>query len=782
MAGIETSLVAEGAAELSGLVVAEVLAVTPHPTADTLRICEVSTGGERYRVVCGAPNVRAGARAAFAPPDATLPGGRRVTVATIRGTASEGMLCSEAELGLGEDASGILLLGPDAPVGADLVSHLGLDDAILEVDVTPNRPDCLAIVGVAREVAALTGGRLRPPDSTVREDPAVTTAGWRITIEDPDLCPRYAARLITDVAVGPSPAWLAQRLRAAGLRPINNVVDVTNYVLCEMGHPLHALGAELLAERHVVVRRARPGETVATLDGQSRTLDDTMLVIADAKRAVAVAGVMGGANSEVRPSTRTVLLESAYFAPGSIRRTAKALGLSTEASYRFERGADIEGLRNALDRAARLIAELGGGRVAAGVLDAYPSPRRPLAVPLRLARIERVVGVCPPRAVVAEILRGLGFPASERNGDFDVVVPAFRRDVAIEDDLVEEIARVWGYEKIPSTLPSGALALTRRPRHLVAQDTVRRALTSAGCQETVSLSLTDPAYLRHIGLEPDDPRVVRLQNPLAADRSVMRPTLLFGLLEALATNVHRQAPDVHLFEIGRVFEGQGAGVLPREDTRVGIVLTGLRAPRTWYASRARVDLFDAKGAVEGIVEALGRGDVTVEPASPAYLEDGRAATIVVQGTPVGVAGELHPDVQKAFDLPTPVFVAEVSLGGIESLPHRVAQYRPLARYPGVQRDLAVVVSVDVAAAEVERAIEAIRPPWLKRVTLFDVYEGAQVGQGRKSLAYGLLYQADDRTLTDVEVNRAHAELVERLRAELGAEVRGADGSGRGPTE
>jgi phenylalanyl-tRNA synthetase beta chain len=775
MAGIETSLVASSASELTGLVVAEVLDVTPHPAGGTLRVCEVSTGAERYRVVCGAPNVGAGVRAAFAPPGAALPGGRRVAVATIRGIASEGMLCSEAELGVGEDAGGILLLGADAPVGADLVSHLGLDDAILEVEVTPNRPDCLSILGVAREVAALTGGRLRPADSTVGEDPALTTAGWRVTIEAPELCPRYAARLVTDVTVGPSPAWLAQRLRAVGLRPINNLVDVTNYVLWELGHPLHAFDGDLLTDRHVVVRRARPGETVVTLDGQTRGLGEEMLVIADAARAVAVAGVMGGASTEVRGSTRTVLLESACFAAASIRRTAKALGLSTEASYRFERGADVEGLRIALDRAARLIAELGGGRVATGVLDVYPVPRRPLAVPLRLERIRRVVGASPPRAIVADILRGLGFPATEQDGGFEVVVPAFRRDVAIEDDLVEEIARVWGYERIPSTLPSGVLALTRRPRPLVARDAVRRALTGAGLQEAVSLSLSDPARLRHLELSVEDPRVVRLQNPLAADRSVLRPTLLFGLLDALAINVRRQTPDVGLFEIGRVFEGRGPGVLPREETRVGIVLTGLRAPRAWYAPRARADVFDVKGAVEGLVGALGRGEVSVEPAAAAHLEDGRAAAVVVQGTRVGTLGELHPDVQKAFDLTAAVFVAEVSLDVIETLPSRVIQHRPLARYPGVQRDLAVVVPVDVPAGEVSRGIEAVRTPWLKRVALFDVYEGAQIGPGRKSLAYGLLYQADDRTLTDAEVNRAHAEVVERLRAELGAEVRGADG-------
>jgi phenylalanyl-tRNA synthetase beta chain len=775
MAGIETSPVAEGASELAGLVVAEVLDVAPHAAGGALRVCEVSTGAERYRVVCGAPNVRAGVRAAFAPPGATLPGGRSVAVATIRGTASEGMLCSEAELGIGQDADGILLLDADAPVGADLVGHLGLDDAILEVEATPNRPDCLSILGVAREVAALTGGRLRLPDCGVREDPGLTTAGWRVTVEDPELCPRYAARLIAGVTVGPSPGWLAQRLRAVGLRPINNVVDVTNYVLWELGHPLHAFDGDLLSGRHVVVRRARPDETVVTLDGQSRPLGETMLVIADAARAVAVAGVMGGASTEVRASTRTVLLESAYFAPGSIRRTAKALALSTEASYRFERGADVEGLRDALDRAARLVAELGGGRVATGVLDAYPVPRRPLAVSLRLDRIRRVVGACPPRSVVADILRGLGFPATERDGGFDVVVPAFRRDVTMEDDLVEEIARVWGYGQIPSTLPSGTLALTRRPRHLVALDAVRRSLAAAGCQEAVSLSPIDPAHLRHLGLQADDPRVVRLQNPLAADRSVLRPTLLFGLLEAVQINVRRQAPDVRLFEVGRVFEGVGRGELPREDTRVGVVLTGLRAPRAWHTPRARVDVFDVKGAVEGLVEALGRGDVELEPGPAPYLEDGRAATVLVQGTPVGRLGELHPDVQRAFDLPGPVYVAEVSLDAIEALPGRAVQYRPLVRYPGIQRDLAVVVAADVPSADVTRAIEAIRAPWLRRLVLFDVYEGVQVGPGRKSLAYGLLYQADDRTLTDAEVNRAHAEVVERLRAGLGADVRGAAG-------
>ncbi|HEV8309751.1 MAG TPA: phenylalanine--tRNA ligase subunit beta, partial [Methylomirabilota bacterium] len=779
MAGIEVASVTPVVTRLSGVVVGEVTDVASHPAGGPLTVCAVSTGSERFSVVCGAPNVRRGVRAAFAPPGAVLPGERRVETAVIKGTPSHGMLCSEAELGIGEDASAILLLDADAPAGADLVGYLALDDVILEVEVTPNRPDCLSVLGVAREVAAVTRGRVRVPALAIAEaDPAADSLAT-VTVDDAELCPRYAARAITDVAVGPSPAWLAQRLRAVGLRPINNVVDVTNYVLWELGHPLHAFDRDLLVEHRIVVRRARPGETLVTLDGQTRRLAETMLVIADAERAIGVAGVMGGANTEVGPSTRQVLLESAYFKPGSIRRTAKALGLSTEASYRFERGADIEGLRHALDRAAGLIAEVSGGRVARGVLDVYPRPRPPVELGLRLQRIQRVIGACPPADTARQILEGLGFPVAPRAGGFQVTVPSFRRDVSLEDDLVEEIVRVWGYGEIPSTIPAGALFLTRRPRQIVAQDTVRRALAAAGYQEAITLSLVNPAYLAHLGRPPDDARIVTLQNPLAADRSILRPTLLFGLLEAVATNVRRQAPDVRLFEVGRVFESQGPGKLALEDTRVGIVHTGLRAPRAWFSGKARADLFDVKGAVETVVEALGRGDVTVEapdsPLAAPYLEEGRGGILVVQGSPVGVIGELHPAVQRAFDLPSALFFAEVSLDRLEGIPSRAPAHRPLPRFPAVQRDLAVIVPAAVPAAEVSRAIQAIPNPALKRVVLFDVYSGEQMGAGKKSLAYSLLYQAEDRTLTDAEVNAMHAEVVESLRQSLGAEVRGVEG-------
>ncbi|HLE43568.1 MAG TPA: phenylalanine--tRNA ligase subunit beta [Methylomirabilota bacterium] len=783
MAGIEVAGAAPVVTGLTGVVVGEIASVASHPAGGALTICQVSTGTERFSVVCGAPNVRAGARAAFAPPGAVLPDGRRIETATIKGAVSQGMLCSEAELRIGEDGSTILLLGGDAPAGADLVAHLGLDDVVLEIEVTPNRPDCLSVLGIAREVAALTGGRLTPPPGDVPEhEPAASTLA-SVRIDDPELCPRFSARVVTDVTVGPSPAWLAQRLRAAGLRPINNVVDVTNYVMWELGHPLHAFDHALLRQHRIVVRRARAGEALVTLDGQTRTLGDAMLVIADAERAVSVAGVMGGANSEVGAGTRTLLLEAAYFKPASIRRTARALGLSSEASYRFERGADIEAPPRALDRAARLVARLAGGRVARGVVDVYPAPRPRRALSLRLSRVRRVLGASPPKPVVGEILERLGFAGEERDGAFAVVVPSFRRDVSLEDDLVEEIARVWGYGEIPSTLPSGTLALTRRPRPVVAQDAVRGALTAAGYQEAVTISLLDPARLGYLGMAPDDPRIVTLQNPLAADRSVLRPTLLFGLLEALQINARRQAPDVRFFEVGRVFQAQGAGKLALEETRVGIALTGLRAPRVWFSGKARADVFDARGAVETVVEALGRGEVTVEAldaGSAPYLEEGRGATIVVQGSPVGVVGELHPAVQRGFDLPASVFFAELSLDRLEALPPRPVVHRPLPRFPAVQRDLAVVVPASVPAAEVSRVIRSIPNPQLKRVTLFDVYTGEQVGSGRKSLAYSLLYQAEDRTLTDAEVNAMHREVVERVRQGLGAEVRGPDVSESAP--
>ncbi len=787
MAGVEvggTALVAEG---LSGVVVGEVEAIEreleSRPSGQRVTLCRVALVNERFSVICGAPNVHPGVRAAFAPPGSFLPGGRQVEAMTIRGHRSEGMLCSERELGIGEDSDGILILPPDAPLGADLVTYLGLDDVILEVEITPNRPDCLSVVGIAREIAALTGAPFRFPPVSVKEGEIDAATLATVRVEAPELCPRYAARIITGLTVAPSPPWLAQRLRAVGLRPINNLVDATNYVLWELGHPLHAFDYDRLEGRAIVVRRAMPGERLVTLDGQDRALNDSMLLIADAQRAVGIAGVMGGGNTEVTGQTRTVLLEAAYFDPGSVRRTARGLGLATEAAYRFERGADIEGLREALDRASQLIADLGGGSVARGALDLYPAPRPHLRTSLRLDRIQRLIGSSPSKEEVVRILQGLGFAVEDRKEQLEVVVPSFRRDVTMEDDLVEEVIRVWGYDRIPSTHPGGSVTLVRRPPARRQTESVRRALVGAGLSEVITYSFVDPGRLKLLGWDPGSPNLLALKNPLSQERSLLRPTLATGLLEVLAGNLRRQVSDVRCFEVGRVFSAGGPDGLAQEDLRVGIALTGLRAPRSWFGGRERVDVYDAKGLLEHLLAVLGaEGAETVSCAVP-FLEDGRGGALSVAGRRAGIFGEVARAVLDGFDIPGPVYFAECSLDALSGAPTRPQRYQALPKFPGVQRDLALVVPVELSASEVSAAILEIQDPLLRRVTLFDVYSGDQVAAGRKSLAFALLYQADDHTLTDEEVNTIHAAIVTRLTERFGAELRGPGvaAGGRGGT-
>jgi phenylalanyl-tRNA synthetase beta chain len=783
-AGIEVSSVAPAIEGLSGVLVAEVEAIEGDlelsRPGHRNRLCRVAAGARRYAVVCGAPNVRVGLRTALAPPGATLPGGGRVERASIRGTLSEGMLCSERELGIGEEGSGIIELPSDAPPGADLGEYLGLDDTLLEIEITPNRPDALSVRGLAREIAALTGVALRPPPVGVREGGPDAAALAAVEILDPDLCPRYAARVISGLTVAPSPPWLAQRLRAAGLRPINNVVDVTNYVLWELGQPLHAFDLDTIAERRIVVRRARPGERLTTLDGRDRVLTPDMLMICDATRPVAVGGVMGGADTEVTDRTTTVLLESACFHPGSIRRTARALGLSTEAAYRFERGTDIEGVVAALDRAAELMADLGGGTVARGVIDVYPAPAPRTRIAFRPERVRRLIGTAPARADIAYILRALGFELEESGAALAVTVPSFRRDVVQEDDLVEEVVRIWGYDKIPSTLnPGNQQAVVRRPPALRVARAVARALTAAGLTEVITYAFVDPDRLKEMGCG-EGGSLIALQNPLSRERSVMRPALAPGLLEVVATNLSRQISDVRVFEIGNVFgphKTEGGDRPAREELWAGLALTGMRQPRAWHTPPAAVDVYDAKGAVMRALGVTGIQAVEVRPLAlepgPRYLEADRAAAIVLDGCQIGWFGEVAAAAREAFDLPHPVFLAEVSLSALASRPAATPTFRPLPRFPGVQRDLAVVVDAEVTAEAVEAAIRALDVPHLVRVALFDVYQGSQVGPGRRSLAWSLTFQAADRTLTDEEVNALHARIVEEISRRFGAEIRGA---------
>jgi phenylalanyl-tRNA synthetase beta chain len=770
---------------LTGVVVGEIEAVERELGVSAAghhnRLVRVALPDRRFSVICGAPNAVPGLRAAFAPPGARLPGLGEVKAVKIRGVTSEGILCSERELGLSDDHSGIFPLPPEAPLGADLATYLGLDDWIFDIEITPNRPDALSVVGVAREIAALTGAPFRFPKVQVAEREPEASALAVVEVEAPDLCPRFCARVIAGLTVKPSPPWLAQRLRAVGLRPLNNLVDVTNYIMWELGQPLHAFDLDALARHTVVVRRARPGERIKTLDGQERAVGPDTALVCDPERAVGIGGVMGGAESEVTASTTRVLLEAAYWDPGSIRRTSRALGLSTDAAYRFERGGDVEAPPDVLARAAQLMADLGGGTVARGVLDVYPEPRRLRRLALRPARVERVIGAAPARPEVVRILQALGFAVDDSGDDLRVVVPSFRRDIYQEDDLVEEIVRIWGYDQIPLTLAGGGEVIpVKRPPGLRVARAMSRVLNGAGLFEAITWGFVDPERLKRMGWS-DPGALIALQNPLSVERSVLRPSLLPGLLEVLAINASRQMPDARIFEVGNVFAPHRAedGDRPaHEDLRLGVALTGLRAARAWFTGgRDRVDIYDAKGMAELALAAAGVTDAetVVWPAdrAPAYLEPGRGAMLVRAGTELGWFGEVALTAREVFDLPGPVFAAELSVTALAARPPSAARYEPLPRFPAVQRDLAIVVATDVTAGEVEAAIRTMNLPLLTRLTLFDVYTGGQVGAGRRSLAWSLTFQAPDRTLTDAEVNRLHERVVDEIARRFRAEVRGA---------
>jgi phenylalanyl-tRNA synthetase beta chain len=781
-AGIEVASVTPLAPDLKGVVVGEIEAIERElgqSHGHTLVLCRVSAGREHYAVVCGAPNARAGMRAAFAPPGAVLPGGRRIASAKIHGVESQGMLCSEKELGIGEEHEAGILEVAGARSGADLVAALGLDDHVLEVEITPNRPDCLSVLGIARELAALTGGRLRPSQIALKESGESAKNLARVRIEAPDLCHRFTARVVSGVTIGPSPAWLRTRLRAIGLRPISNVVDATNYVLWELGQPLHAYDYATVADSTIVVRRAGTGERFTTLDGQERALDASMLLIADPQRAIGLAGVMGGANTEVTGGTTRVLLESAWFAPASIRRTSRALGLRTDAAYRFERGADIEGLVTASARAAALIAEIAGGTIARGMIDAYPRKRKPQHVRLRMSRVKRVLGIAPTSAQARKLLTGLGLPVKSRGADLEVTVPSFRRDVAMEDDLVEEIIRVWGYDRIPSTLPGGAISLVIHPATLRQSQTVRAALVGAGLAEVVTYAFTDPAKAELLR-RTVDPKPVELMNPLAQDASLLRVNPLEGVLSAVGINVRRQQPDVRVFEISKTYvhaaesEPGSASLRPpsvnaglkvpatTEPRWVAIALTGSRSAPDWGGASGPADVYDAKGLAEHTLEALGVWATTGEGGGLSGFEPDCHGTLVTEsGAIVAEFGEVAAALRASFGIPTPVFAAVVSLDAVGTVASTPLRYQALPRFPAVERDLAFVIGSDqtLTAAQIESALREEAGPLLRRLVLFDVF---RFPDGRSSLAWRLLFQAEDRTLTDAEVNAIQERVVRRI--------------------
>jgi phenylalanyl-tRNA synthetase beta chain len=763
-----------GVDALERFVIGKVLEAGRHPDADRLSVCLVDVGDDGpQQIVCGAPNVAAGQTVAVARPGAVMPDGTKLGVAKLRGVESNGMILAEDELGIGTEHAGIMVLDEQLAPGAPLVDVLPIATEVLELEVTPNRPDCLSIYGVAREVHAATGAPLAPPPWAEDVGSAGDIAGVEIAVEASDLCPRFTARAFEDVTIGPSPAWLKARLMAAGQRPINNVVDITNYVMLLVGSPLHAFDLDRVAGGRLVVRRAKDGEQVTTLDGQVRALDTEMLVIDDADGPTSIAGVMGGERSEVHDGTTRVLMEVANWDGPNIHRTSQLLGLRSEASGRFEKGLAPEQAMEAQIVATRLMLELTGARLVPGTIDVGgPGPPAKL-IHLREHRVAELLGRAIPRPRQAEILRALEFAVEETPGGLDVLVPAFRRnDVTREADLVEEVARIDGLEKLPATLPArrgsaGRLTTEQRLRRRAVD-----ALVGRGMFETVGWSFTEAGLADRLRLAPDDPRrrFVVLENPMSEDHSVLRTTLVGALLDAARHNAARGRPDLALFEAGTVYLDEGAK-LPHEHRALGGVVTGRLRPQTWGTSEPpRASFFAAKGLLGAALDAV-RVRWDVEPATEPFLHPGRSTRVLAGGEDVGWIGELHPLVARAWDLDHGAALFEVDLDRVLTHADVVPRYVDLTSFPALRMDLSVTLAEDVPAATVVAAVREAGGELLADARVFDLYHGEQVGEGRKSLALALAFRAGNRTLTDEDVAPLRERIVAALRDGLGGELR-----------
>lgn len=771
MLGVEVESIKQLGAELEGVIVGSVTSIRPHPNADKLILCQVDTGGtEALQIVCGAPNAREGMLAPVATIGATLPVGLTIKRAKLRGETSEGMLCSEKELGLSEDAAGLMELSTDIPVGTPLSKALGLDDVVFELEITPNRPDCLSLIGIAREIRAETGNPLKLPTVDLQESNINVRDLTSVTIDAPDLCPRYAARVIQGVKVTESPAWLQQHLASVGIGVINNIVDITNFVLMEYGQPLHAFDYDKLTENRIVVRRATEGEQITTLDEVERELTPDMLVIADAEKPVALAGIMGGYDSEITETTCDVLLESAYFNPSSVRATAKALGISTEASYRFERGTDPGVVLAALDRAAQLIAELAGGTVCEGTVDVYPGQQPLTQIQLRPERVNFVLGTTLEAAEMVQILNRLGFDVDTPGKVYQVTVPTFRSDVTREIDLIEEIARVHGYDNIPTTLPKGDIPVPAPNSKTEVRRCIKHFLLAAGMMEAVNYSFCDPNCFDKIRLNANDPlrNTLQLRNPLSPEMSVLRTALTPSLLENAQHNRNHQIDSIALFETGSVFVHDGE---EKEPERVAGVLAGQIGEGVYSDPYRPPDFFDIKGLVEGMLEACGVVDWTLQKTDVPTFHPGRNAEVLMGDKRIGVFGEAHPEVLENYDLPYKAYLFEFDLEGLADTATFAKRFEPISIYPKVARDLAIVVDKEILSDMPTELIYTTGGDSVDSVRLFDVYEGEQVPEGKKSLAYTITYHSATETLTDKAVNALHDKVVKRLNQELSAELR-----------
>ncbi len=764
MVGLEAASIEPFGQGYADIVIGKILRIGRHPNAEKLSLCEVTVGGENtLSIICGAKNIYEGAVVPVSLIGATLPTGIKIKRSKIRGIPSEGMICSEEELGLAEHSTGIMLLPEGLPLGKPFFQVMGLEDTLLDFEITPNRGDCLSVLGIAREVAAVYNLPLKETEVHISESGVPAFEAIRIEIENTRDCPRYCARLVRNVKIGPSPLWLREKLVKLGFRAINNVVDITNYVLLGLGQPLHAFDYDTLRGEIIVVRSAEEGERFVTLDGKERILKAEDLLICDGEGPVAIAGVMGGLNSEVTDETVNVLIEGAYFRPGAIRRTAKRLGLPTEASYRFEREVDPDGVIRALNLAASLMAKLADGQVAPGVVDCDYRKEKVVRVDLDCAKVNKTLGFSLEESEIGKVLTRLSMGVEKKEaGVLSVTVPSFRRDVTRPIDLIEEVGRIVGLDQVPVTLPVREMETRIASPEKKAEGLARQFMINHGYYEVINYSFIDERWLDTMDISPDSPlrQVVRLRNPISEDLAVLRTFLLPSLINTARNNFNRKVQDTKIFEFRNVFtakeEGDG---LPLETLHLAGLLMG-KNPFSFGFERRPFDFLDLKGDVKGMCEILRVEDVRfqVPESSLPFLHPGISADLFVGDIPVGFLGKLHPDVAEAFKIDETVFCFEIDFRGLVQGARKEVKASAISKYPPVTRDLAVLADLEMPVGEIIERIYSFQNKYLKEVELFDIYTGKEIPEGKKSVAIRVTYQALQKTLKDKEVDKIHRNL------------------------
>lgn len=785
MAGIPVENVVDPGEGLEKVVTGRIEKLEPHQNSDHLQICTMNVGlAENIIIVTGAQNVAEGQVVPVAMVGAHLPNGMKISKGKLRGVASNGMLCSAQELKLDleklpeEQKTGIFILPSDTPVGIPAKDVLGLNDVVLEFELTANRADCFSVFGLVREIAAITGNKPHFPEIKVNEDDNTKLNDiFSVEIADPDLCSRFSTRMLKNVKIGPSPEWMQQRLEGAGIRSINNVVDVTNFVMIELGHPMHAYDYDKITGKKLIARRAIEGEELHTLDDTSRKAKGKMLVIADSEKAAGLAGIMGGFETEITDTTTTVVLESADFYGPCIRRTARACGLSSEASGRFERGVDSETTIKALDRAAQLLQEMGACTVCEGIVDVYPNPKQANYVTFTPEQINNHLGTNIAKDVMLNIITSVGFDVTkDENDEITIKVPSWRNDVTCMADISEEIARLHGFDKIKSTLPNGVSMQGTQSAKQTFIDKVKASLSSQELYETISFALTNEETFNKLNIPQDSPlrKAVPIMNPLSDEYPLVRTTLLSSIFDNLARNLARKNDDVALFEVGSVFFPKALPVteLPDEVVKIAGAITGRRNAQGWNQTNDMVDFYDAKGIIEELLANLRVTRYTVEAGTHYAMHPGKTALFKKGRDVIATVGEVHPAVLSAYGITKPVYIFELDATIVMKYMAKDLKYKALPKYPATSRDLAMLVDVDVNAADIEKAMTKAAGQNLTQITLFDVYTGKQVEEGQKSLAFSLTFQSNDKTLTDAEIDPAIEKIVAKLQKDFNANLRG----------